>query len=129
MDKKSQQEKSKPASTDRQRALDDVSVEDLDKIREHQSSTKGAYPVDEEWLLVTEFAIKFGWQAYLDVKADKITGVEMRTLIEASRRLEWLETYRQAIASFAGSISTQSKKPATAFRAATKDILKRTRLN
>lgn len=105
--------------------LDELSPEDLEKI--NQPSTKGAQPVDQEWLLLAEFGLKFGWQAYLDAKEDVISGAEMLTLIEASRRLEARELYDMATASFIGAMSAQSKKPGQTFKSLTKDIIKQTK--
>jgi hypothetical protein len=113
--------------------LDELSPEDLEKIS--QPSTSGASPVDQEWLLLAEFGLKFGWQAYLDAKNDavdengnlKVTGAEMLTLIEASRRLEARGLYDQTTASFIGSVSAQSKKPGQTFKSLTKDIIKQTK--
>lgn len=109
---------------ERQKALSSISSEELEKVKAHQASTKGAVPVDEEWLLLAEFAMKFGWQAYKDVKEDAITGKEMRTLIEASRKLDWSDTYRMSIANFLGSVSAQSKKPSNTFNTMTKNLIK-----
>lgn len=111
--------------------LDELSPEDLEKIEEHQASTIGSHPVDQEWLLLAEFGIRFGWQAYLDAKNDArdengnliVTGAEMRTLIEASRRLEARELYDRATASFIGSASAGTKNPAKTFKTLTKDII------
>lgn len=111
----------------RQEALNNISAEDLAKIQAHQASTQGAYTVDNEWLLLTEFAKAFGWQAYLDVKDDRITGAEMLTLIEANRKLEAVAHYRNAEASLIGAGSAQAKKPSQVFKSLTKDIIKQTK--
>ena len=120
------------SAEERQKALDDISAEDLAKIQSHQASTQGAYPVDEEWLLLAEFAITFGWQAYLDVKHDKrenVTGAEMLTLLEASRKLKSGNLYDMATASFIGAGSAQSKKPGQTFQSMTKNIIKQTKVD
>lgn len=113
----------------RQQALDNISREELAKIQAHQARTSGAFKVDDEWLLLTEFAKAFGWQAYLDVKADKIDTAEMMTLIEANRRLEYMQMFRDAQASFVGCGSAQSKSPAKTFRSLTDSIIKKVRAN
>lgn len=113
----------------RQQALDDVSVDDLEKIKAHQAKTKSAYPVDQEWLLLAEFARTYGWQAYIDVKNDVITTPEMMTLIEANRKLEALDFYNHAQASFIASASSQGKKPADAFKRMTKNIIKNSKVD
>lgn len=121
--------KSQPSQKPKPKVInlkDRISPEDLAKI---QASTEGGMPVDEEWLLLTEFALKFGWEAYLDVKADVISGAEMKTLIEASRRLEYLNLYRDSTASFIGAISAQQKKPSTTFNRLTKDMIKKAKSN
>ena len=124
MDKK---KKEVPSASERQKVLDSISAEELAKIEAHHASTKGSDPVDEEWLLITEFAMTFGWQAYLDTKADKIKGAEMRTLIAASRKLKAGKLYDQATASFIGAVSAQSKKPGQTFKSLTKDIINQTK--
>jgi hypothetical protein len=128
----------KPADAKaRQEALDSISAEDLEKIKAHQASTKGSFPVDQEWLLLAEFGMKFGWQAYLDAKNDSrdengnliVSGVEMLTLIEASRKIEWAKVYNDARSSLIGTGSAQSKKPAQTFKSLTADIIKQTKVD
>jgi hypothetical protein len=108
--------------------LDSASAEDLAKIEEHQASTDGAYPVDNEWLLLAEFAKAYGWQAYLDARDDKIGMPEMLTLVEANRKLQSLELYRASLASLIGSGSAQAKKPSSAFKSMTKDMIKQAKV-
>lgn len=107
---------------------DKISPEDLLKIQEHQADTEGAYPVDNEWLLLAEFAKAYGWQAYIAVKQDKVTMPEMLTLVEANRKLEALDHYRNAEAAFIGAGSSQTKKPSSTFKTLTKHIIKRTKV-
>lgn len=119
----------KPTAKERQAALDNISPEELEKVKAHQASTKGAYPVDQEWLLLAEFGLKFGWQAYLDAKTDKIEMKEMLTLIEASRKLEWAAIFNEARTTLIGVGSANSKKPSQTFKSLTKDIIKNTRIS
>ena len=120
----------------RQKELDEISAEDLAKIKAHQASTKGAMPVDQEWLLLAEFAKAYGWQAYLDVKNDKrdpngnllITGAEFLTLIEANRKLDAIQLFRDSQASLIGSGSAQSKSPSSTFKSLTKNIINQTKV-
>lgn len=111
----------------RQKALDSITPEEFEKIKAHQANTKGALPVDNEWLLLAEFAKAYGWGAYLSVSNDEITLPEMLTLIEANRKLEAIDHYKNAQASLIGAGSAQSKKPAETFRKLTKDIIKKTK--
>lgn len=112
----------------RQAALDNISPEDLEKVREHQAKTKGAYPVDDEWLLIAEFCKAYGgWEAYLAVKGDLISTEEMMTLIEANRKLEYSQMFRDAQASFIGAGSAQTKKPSATFKSLVKDIIRLTK--
>ena len=111
----------------RQQALDNISADDLAKINAHQAKTKGAFAVDDEWLLVTEFALKFGWQAYLDVKDDLVATDEMLTLLEASRKLDYLHLYKMSQASFIGTAASAAKKPGTTFERITRNIIKQTK--
>lgn len=112
----------------RQQALDNVSAEELKKIRAHQASTKGAFPVDNEWLLLAEFAKAYGWEAYKDAKEDRISLSEMLTLVEANRKLEALHHYKMAEAVLIGAGSANSKKPASTFKQLVKDIIKKTKV-
>lgn len=116
----------------RQKQLDEISDEDLERIKAHQASTSGRQPVDDEWLLLTEFAISFGWQAYLDAKNDavddngnlKVTFQEMLTLIEASRRLRSKHLFQNAQTTFMGVASANSTKPSNTLKSITKDLVK-----
>lgn len=99
---------------ERQKELDRISAIELEKIELAQSSK---IKVEIEDLILAEFAMKFGWQAYLDVKADKISMKEMTTLLAASRKLDSWNTYRQAQAVLIGTTSAQSADPNTAFPA------------
>jgi len=116
--------------------LDSASAEDLEKIRQYQASTSGAYPVDDSWLLFTEFLKLAGWEAYLAAKNDYrdekgnllITRAEFLTLIEANRKIEAAKHYKAAEASFIGAGSAQAKKPSTAFKTMTKGIIKQTKV-
>lgn len=112
----------------RQQALDNISAEELAKIKAHQASTEGAQPVDNEWMLLAEFAKAFGWQAYLDVKNDEIKIEEMLTLLEAHRKLEYVDMFKNAHTSFVGSGSAQSKKPSQTFKKLTKGIINQTKV-
>lgn len=113
----------------RQEALNSLSSEDLEKIKAHQASTDGAMPVDREWMLAAEFAMTFGWGAYKDFKSDNIRLDEMLTLIEAARKLKAIADYENTTASFIGSVSARAKKPLNAFKKATKDMVKKTKVN
>ena len=106
---------------ERQAALDNISPEDLAKI---QKVTAKKVRTEPEDLLLTEFALKFGWEAYKDVKSDKVSGNEMVNMIVASRKLEMKQLYMMAQASFIGAGSAQSKKPSQAFKMMTQKLLK-----
>jgi len=124
MDKNSRQTKANDAA-ERQKALDNISPEDLAKIKAHQASTQGAYPVDEEWLLLTEFAMAFGWEAYLAAKNDELKMPEMLTLIEASRKLRALEMFENSQTFLIGAFSAKTKRPLDSLRSLTANIRKR----
>lgn len=106
---------------ERQAALDNISAEDLAKIQSVAGKTISVYSED---LLLAEFALKFGWQAYQDVKADKVTTNEMTRLIAASRKLEMKQLYLSAQAAFIGAGAVQSKRPSQAFKSMTSKLLK-----
>lgn len=108
---------------DRQAALDNISVEDLAKI---EAKVGKSVKVDIEDLLLAEFGMKFGWEAYKDARDDKIKSNEMITLLTASRKIDALNLYNNAQAAFIGAGSAQSKKPSQTFDSMTKKIAKRT---
>lgn len=115
-------------SQSRQQALDNISAEDLKKIKAHQSTTSGSLAVDNEWMLLAEFAKAYGWQAYKDARDNKVSLAEMLTLIEAHRKLEALDHYRMAEAVLIGAGSARSKKPIATFKALVKEIIKKTKV-
>lgn len=109
--------------------LDEVSAEDLEKVRAHKASTKGSYPVDVEWLLLAEFAKAYGWEAYRAARNDEIQLEEMLTLIEANRKLEARMAFQDMQSAFVGAVSAQTKKPVNTFRALTQQIIKQTKVD
>lgn len=119
-------EKTKTAQ-ERQQALDSISAEDLEKVKQHQAKTSGAYKVDNEWMLLAEFAMAYGWNAYIYAKSDLISTAEMMTLIEASRKLRAGELYDSAVANLIGSGSAMSKKPSVTFNSLTKNIISKSK--
>lgn len=108
--------------------LDEISPEDLAKVRAHQASTKGAYPVDMEWMLLAEFAKAYGWMAYMAAKNDDISAAEMLTLVEANRKLEARQTFLDMQSAFVGAVSATQKKPSNVFKRLTKDIIRQTKV-
>ena len=113
----------------RQQALSDISVEDLAKVKAHQAKTTSAIKVDDYWLLLAEFGMAFGWQAYKDAVEDKIDAPTMMTLVEASRRIKASERLHQAEASFIGSASAQTKSPSQTFTKLTKRLSNMTKVD
>lgn len=111
----------------RQQALDNITPEEFERVKAHQASTKGAFPVDKEWLLLAEFAKAYGWGAYLAVKNDEISGAEMLTLIEANRKLEARRMFEDSQSAFIGAASAQTKKPSQTFTSLTRAIVKKTK--
>jgi hypothetical protein len=105
--------------------LDKLSSEDLEKIREHKSNL---VEIDNEWLVLAEFAQTYGWEAYKDAVNDRISANEMMTLLQASRKLEAMKHYKQCIASFVGAGSANSKKPNSTFKKMTRDIIKQAKI-
>lgn len=107
--------------------LDEVSPEDLEKVKAHKASTAGSMPVDIEWLISAEWLKLAGWEGYVAYKRDEITLAEMLTLIEANRRLEYRKMFENSQASFIGAVSAQSRKPSSTFKSLTKIIIKHTK--
>lgn len=112
---------------ERQKALDEISAEDLAKIKAHQAKADGI-GVDDEWLLLAEFAMTYGWNAYLDVKSDKVSSAEMLTLIEAARKVKAAQQYHMAEAVFAGAGAAQAKQPSAVFTKLTANMIKKTKV-
>lgn len=125
-------DKKKPASKsakERQAFLDNIPDEDLAKIQRLTTADERLIGVDEEWLLLAEFAKHFGWEAYKDVrqeyiKTERISMEEMMTLIAAARKIDQTTLYNNARASFIGALATRAKKPGDAFKSLTKNIIK-----
>lgn len=117
-------EKKKPTRN----LLDEVSPEDLAKLRAHKASTEGAFPVDMEWLIAAEWLRISGWGGYMAFREDKINLDEVLTLIEATRKLDARKTFEDMQSAFVGAVSAQTKKPVATFRSLTKDIIKKTRV-
>ena len=109
----------KPTAQERQAALDNISAEDLAKI---QRKTEKGVKVEIEDLLLAEFALKFGWQAYKEARDDMIKSNEMMTLLAASRKLDALRLYNDAQAAFIGAGSAQSKSPSKTFNSMTSKL-------
>lgn len=101
-----------------------LSADDQKKLAQFNNSS---IKVSEEWMLLAEFGRAYGWEAYKAARNDEISLDELMVMVEANRRLEYLEQYRMAEASFAGSGSAQSRKPSTTFKSLTKGILKKTK--
>ena len=106
-----------------QSLLDGITKEELEKIEAHKAKTKGAYPVDDYWLLLAEWLRIAGWQGYMAVKNDEIDMAEMMTLIESNRKLESLDMYRNSLTSFIGASSSQTKRPSSIFKKLTNQFI------
>lgn len=111
-------------SKSRQAALDNISAEELEKIKAHQASTDGAASVDDEWLLLAEFAMYYGWQAYKE--AESIPLKEMLTMVEAGRKLRAREVFELAQAVVIGTATVNAgKKSGSVFKSLTKTLVKK----
>jgi len=119
-----QTQKSKPSAEERQKALDSFSELDLEELKDKTSIDRTA-EIDEEWLLMAEFAKAFGWEAYKDARDDKIPLSEVLSMVEASRVLYYQELYSLAQIMLIALISSNSKKPSNTFGKLTKHILNR----
>jgi len=106
---------------ERQQALDNISVEDLAKI---QSKVGKKVKIDQEDLLLAEFALMYGWNAYKEARDDLIQSKEMIKMIVAGRKLQSLNQFRLAQASFVATASSKSKKPSATFNSLTRKMVK-----
>lgn len=111
-----------PTAAERQKALNEISEADRQKI---ESKTSESLKVDPEWMLLAEFGLMYGWQALLDAKEDRITGAEMMLLITAGRKVQSGYQYDQTLASFIGAVAAGSKNPGSQFGKLTKQMLKK----
>lgn len=111
----------------RQQAIDNISPEELAKVKAHQARNKSSVAIDDHWLVIAEFTRAFGWGAYQDFKADNISLDEMMTLVEANRRLEYAEMFRFTQACFVGSVSAQAKSPTSTFTKLVATIIKKSK--
>lgn len=107
--------------------LDELSPEELAKIKAHQAETESLFKVDDYWLLIAEFNRVYGWEGYKAFRNDELTLTEMMTLIEAERKLRYREMFENAQTAFIASGSAQSRKPAQTFNNLTKNIAKKTK--
>jgi len=108
-------------SEERQAALNSISPEDLAKI---QFAGSKSVTVEIEDLLVAEFAMKFGWEAFRDYDNNLVSPDKFMRLLVASRKLDSLAQYRRAQAAFIGAGSSQSKKPSQTFKTMTSSLMK-----
>ena len=107
---------------ERQKALLEIPEADLNKIRSINEQ-KEAIKVDDEWIILAEFGMKFGWEAYKDARDDKICSAEMAMLLAASRKIDNRDLYRNAQASYIGCGSSQSTNPADTFKSLTDKLI------
>lgn len=116
--------------------LDELSPEELEQLKSHETSTD-SLPVDNYWLTMAMWLKIAGYQAYLDARDDArdntgnliLTTTEVLTLIEATRKLDAVEQYKQAESSFIGAGSAQAgKKASSTFKSLTKHIIKQTKV-
>lgn len=103
--------------------LDTLPAEDIDKILEHNNSSKGS--VDDEWMILGRFGAAFGYDAYKAAINDEVTLQEVMILLEAKDKLDMSQMYRDAQAAFIGAASANSKKPGSTFKRLTKEIVRR----
>lgn len=108
---------------DRQQALNNIPEADLAKIRAINSARESV-KVEAEDLLLAEFALKFGWEAYRDAKEDKISLEEILTLMAASQKIDYKNLYLAAQASYIGCGSSNSKSPSATFKKMTDGLIK-----
>lgn len=92
----------------RQTNLDNITEEQLQKIKPLRT-------YEDEDLLVTELAVRFGWEAYRDYQNDLITTKEIILLLTCARKLENIQRYNNAEGVFIGTISAQAKDPLKTF--------------
>lgn len=117
--------------------LNELSPEELDKLKSHKSENKDSVPVDNYWITMASWLKIAGYQGYLDARDDArdkegnliVTTQEILALIEATRKLDAAEQYKQAESSFIGAGAAQAgKKASSTFKSLTKHIIKQTKV-
>jgi hypothetical protein len=104
----------------------EISEEDMAKVmraRQRHEKTK----VNDSWLFLAEFGYYFGWDGIQAIRTDSICIEEAEALLIGARKVWNGKVYDQASASFIGSVSAQSKRPAQTFKKITTGLLKSTK--
>lgn len=98
---------------ERQRMLDEIPKEDLEKVQRITSSQK--IKVDTEDLIEAEFLMKFGFEAYWAInpeykKEDGIDISEMLRLLAASKKIDSKNIYYNSLSTYIGASTAMSKQ-------------------
>lgn len=78
--------------------------------------------VDDEWALVAEFGLYFGWEAVKEVLNDDISKDLLLALVLGARKVRSIDRYEATQGMFLAHVSTKSKKPADTFMKVTKKM-------
>lgn len=116
-------------SKTRQKALDEITPEELAKVKAHQAKRQSSVIITEELLTLAEFALMYGWEAYVAARDDEIDYKELVGLLVAGRKIQGRQMYEASQTAFIGAVAAQSKKPLKSFTALTKNIVKETKVD
>lgn len=108
----------------------ELSAEDLAKVQRNRRLREPRVKVNDTWLFIAEFGYYFGWEGIKALRFDKSFSMdEAEMLLKGARKVWASKVYDSATASFIGSASAQAKKPVQAFKKATSDIIKQTKVD
>lgn len=111
--------------------LSPLTKQELEKVKSKLPSDD--LKVYSEDVIEAEFLMKFGFSAYwaLYPEKDRSKGIdikEMTRLLIASRKVDASNFYVDALASFIGAGSAQTKNPSHMFKKLTRNIIKSTKV-
>jgi hypothetical protein len=102
----------------------EIKPEDQAKVDALKARQANKLKVEEEHLAIAEFGMMYGWDAVMAVLNNTIDGETFMWLLEAGRRIKNKALYDDSRAVLVGTSSANAKRPGTAFKKATKDLVK-----
>ena len=102
----------------------EIKPEDQAKLEQIKKRQAQKVRIDEEHLAIAEFGMLYGWDAVLAVLKNEIDAETFLWLLEAGRRVKHKALYDSSRAVLVGTSSANAKRPGTAFKKATKDLIK-----
>ncbi len=107
--------------------LDVLSAEDRKKMLDRfnaRTSNRGTHnKISNEMYLLAEFGLMYGWQAVMDVRADRITLEEMFALIEAGHKVQSVHMVEQGRMTTTAVATPFSKTPKSTFEKGMREFI------